>query len=209
MFVKVTKQGYDKYGQQFAHGYFLMLMSYSDVMPAHTKETEDGRIDMRARIVYARMSQLGHFMMASVVVKGHHISLSGTYGGDGLCVTVPKEVWDTGIPVPSELYDEWNSGGHNGPGKEAKHMHEFGLKLLSWHLRYKRKYVYDHYKVDLRQLVGSDFDSPTLADLAINEARERAKLYVMPCIWYAKEDKNIPGLFYVTRKRNKPQKKEQ
>ena len=62
----------------------------------------------------------------------------------------------------------------------------------------------DYYTVSVP---GDVYDTvEELADLAINEARERTRIYAMPAVWAAKLVKGQPGdfevTFKVTRKRN-------
>ncbi len=87
--------------------------------------------EIRALVRKVAMRQCGHFMMGRARVFGHTLSLSGTYGGDGLTVTVPREVFDRAVPIPQELHDAWNKGGgHNSAGSEATAMREWALANL-------------------------------------------------------------------------------
>ena len=64
------------------------------------------------------------------------------------------------------------------------------------------KYVYDRYRVAVPGDLADDLES--LREAAIAEARERARLYVMPCAWWAKPVSELGGhevVFVVTRKR--------
>lgn len=113
MFIQASKYGYNRHGEQFCHGYFLILMA---------RENGD-RKDVRGLIRFVRMGQLGHFMMARLTVKKHKLSLSGSYGADGLIMTVPDEVFELGLPLPTELYEAWAKGdGWNSAGSEAPLM---------------------------------------------------------------------------------------
>ena len=83
---------------------------------------------MRGLVRYVRMKQLGHFMMGSAVVGKHRLTLSGSYGSDGLPKSVPDEVYEAGVEVPRDLYDAWNKGGGwNGCGNEADAMRKWAL----------------------------------------------------------------------------------
>ena len=87
--------------------------------------------EIRALVRKVAMQQFGHFMMGSARAFGHRISLSGSYGGDGLTVTVPREVFDKAIPIPQELHDAWNKGeGWNSAGSEAPLMQKWALANL-------------------------------------------------------------------------------
>jgi hypothetical protein len=83
---------------------------------------------MRGIVRYVRMRQLGHFMMGSAVIGKHRITLSGSYGSDGLPKTVPDEVYEAGVEIPKELHDKWNTGGGwNCAGSEADDMRAWAL----------------------------------------------------------------------------------
>ncbi len=83
---------------------------------------------LRAIVRYVRMRQLGHFMMGSARIGSQRITLSGSYGSDGLPVSVPDEVYQMGAELPGELYNAWNNGGGwNGAGSEAPAMRQWAL----------------------------------------------------------------------------------
>lgn len=104
-----------------------------------------------------RMRQYGHFMMGSVVVGSRRLTLSGTYGADGLPyhfpipegstveeITahndgVPSDVRGHWHPVPDALAVKfWNGGGHNSAGEEGPAMRKWAAENLRL-LRGKRK----------------------------------------------------------------------
>lgn len=86
---------------------------------------------IRALVRHVSMSQFGHFMMGHARVHGHTLTLSGSYGSDGLPDTVPTKVYEYGTQLPDELYKAWsNSGGWNGAGSEASAMREWALTNL-------------------------------------------------------------------------------
>jgi hypothetical protein len=69
-------------------------------------------------------------------------------------------------------------------------------------------YVRDYYKVAVPGDVFDELNAGTLlAELAINEARDRAKLYCVPALWTAKLISGEVGdyeiVFQVVRKRNR------
>lgn len=87
--------------------------------------------EIRALVRKVAMHQCGHFMMGSARAFGRRIGLSGSYGGDGLTVTVPREIFDRAIPIPAELHEAWNKGGgHNNAGSEAYAMRDWALANL-------------------------------------------------------------------------------
>ena len=81
------------------------------------------------------MHQLGHFMMGTLHLGDQEISLSGTYGGDGLPRSLDEvRSWNRGCltKVPAAVEDAYwaDEGGHNSAGSEGPTMHEWGLTLL-------------------------------------------------------------------------------
>jgi hypothetical protein len=88
--------------------------------------------EIRALVRRVAMHQCGHWMMGSAEAFGHKLSLSGSYGGDGLTVTVPRDVFEKAVPIPQELHEAWNKGGGwNSAGSEAGAMREWALANLS------------------------------------------------------------------------------
>jgi hypothetical protein len=87
---------------------------------------------MRGIVRMVAMQQFGQFMMGRARIKGHTITLSGSYGGDGLPVyQVPQEVYDAGVDIPDELFDLWNKGGGwNSAGSEASAMRKWAIETF-------------------------------------------------------------------------------
>jgi len=79
-------------------------------------------------------------MMGTVRLAGRVISLSGSYGDDGLPISMPykdlsekvvQHIWDSLCRIPKSLQDEfWSGGGHNSAGKEAHSMKKWALENL-------------------------------------------------------------------------------
>jgi len=87
--------------------------------------------EIRALVRKVAMHQCGHWMMGRARAFGHTLTLSGSYGGDGLPIDVPKEVYDRATPVPQELVDAWNKGGGwNSAGSEAPAMAKWAVETL-------------------------------------------------------------------------------
>jgi hypothetical protein len=115
----INRTGYGYYtnsGQAHTRGRFLLLL----------QTEEDSKVRrMRAIVRTVALRQLGHWMMGMANVGGRWVSVSGSYGNDGLPMHVdgyPKDA----IPVPDELYEAWNKGdGWNGAGKEAPAMRQW------------------------------------------------------------------------------------
>lgn len=121
MFLTYRHCGDDRDGQQITSGRFLLL-----VQPAG-----DATIAMRALVRFASMQPFGNFMMGTCRAFGHKITLSGTYGNNGLPCHVPQEVYDRASEVPAELIAAWNTGdGGNGAGSEGTAMREWAIKTF-------------------------------------------------------------------------------
>lgn len=125
MYIGKPRTFYDRDGsQRTSSSKFLIILQHGD-KPL-------GPDNFRAIVRKVALSQLGHWMMGTARIKGHSISLSGSYGGDGLPVTTEiDEVYEAAIPVPLELYKAWSAGGgHNSCGSEAGAMRDWALKNI-------------------------------------------------------------------------------
>jgi hypothetical protein len=114
VFIKDANRGHTASGQQKASGKFLMI--FQD--PNH----KGLRPLLRACVRQVKLSQLGHFMMGEVWFGDYEITLSGTYGSDGLPISLDDipELFEKFVPLPQELQDAfWEGGGHNSAGAEA------------------------------------------------------------------------------------------
>jgi hypothetical protein len=130
MFIKVDKSGYTNNGEQYSSGLFLVLMQ--------SKNDRSTGNNLRAIVRMTALVQFGHFMMGIVRIKNKSLTVSGSYGSDGLPLTVDEEIYNMGIPLPDELYNAWaNGGGWNSAGNESKLMRDWALKNLD-QLRAKR-----------------------------------------------------------------------
>lgn len=122
MFIQLRRNGYNRHGGPFCQGRFLILMSVR----------EGSAVKVRGLVRYVSMASWGNFMVARLIVKGHKLALSGSYGADGLTMSVPQEVYDMGTDLPSELYDMWaKGGGWNACGSEAPAMRQWALKAFA------------------------------------------------------------------------------
>lgn len=131
LFIQISKSGYNRHGEQYAHGLFLILMT--DGSKEYFKRTVEEKKAVRGLVRFVKMGQLGHFMMARVKIKGHDISLSGDYGADGLLKEVPGEVYELGLLLPSELYELWakDDTGHNSAGSEGSAIRKWAKENLA------------------------------------------------------------------------------
>lgn len=128
MFLTNKSRGYDRYGQQRASGKFLVFMQpeINGSLFAGTK------MPIRCLVRSCALKQLGHFMMGTIRVKGRSITVSGTYGGDGLPKSVPEDIYNLGVELPKDLYEAWNKGGGwNGAGSEGAAVHAWAKKTFN------------------------------------------------------------------------------
>jgi hypothetical protein len=116
----INRKGYGYYTASGQQGHtrapFMLLLQTREDLNA-------GR--MRAIVRTVALRQLGHWMMGRANVGGRWVTVSGSYGSDGLPMHVdgyPKDA----IPVPDELYQAWAKGdGWNGAGNEAPAMRQW------------------------------------------------------------------------------------
>lgn len=110
---------YSRNGQH-ARGSFLIIFSI--------------KRELRACARYVNMEQCGHFMMGRAkITPGTTITLSGTYGDDGLPCDPEKigGLWSTMLPLPPELTEAfWNGGGHNSAGSEGPKVRAWALENI-------------------------------------------------------------------------------
>lgn len=124
-------------GQQKAEGLFLLIFGGKgeQVIVEETGRYKAVDFPLKACVRHVRMSQLGHFMMARVKIGTRTISLSGTYGHDGLPLSVDAmdswKRWESLIQLPAELEREfWQGGGHNSGGSEMTNMSRWAKENL-------------------------------------------------------------------------------
>jgi len=136
MYIKPTRTYYKGTSQCSARQWFLILVTPGRKVKSVTSDYEyyladygnSGRIPIRCIVRKVALEQLGHWMMGYARAFGHRITISGSYGSDGLPTDVDREVWDKAIPLPDELYDAWNKGeGWNSCGSEAPLIRQWAL----------------------------------------------------------------------------------
>lgn len=129
---------YNRDGEQTCAGDFLLVFNQKPGGP------------LRCVVRHVRMRQCGHFMMGSATVGPFRLTLSGTYGHDGLPLSpedgkVPKgtpfaedpetgakNLWARLHPMPDELVEAfWKGGGHNTGGSEMPLLKEWALEHLA------------------------------------------------------------------------------
>ena len=101
-----SRGGYNRIGQQYARGDYLMLITRPTVS---WSEAYKG---MRAIVRHVHLYQCGHFMMGRMRIGPHLISVSGGFGSDGGPREVPDDVFDIGLPVPPAVKKDWNKDCH-------------------------------------------------------------------------------------------------
>lgn len=115
MYIQPTRTYYQGTEQRAARGPFLILCQ-PDTYP----EPFDPITQTRALVRQVALAQCGHWMMGTARAFNHSLTLSGSYGGDGLLKTVPPKVYARAVPVPPELMEKWaKGGGWNSAGNEA------------------------------------------------------------------------------------------
>lgn len=120
MFIK-CESGYDRSGQQFARGQFLLLFS----------RLSDKKLFACVRKV--SMTQFGHFMMGFARIGSEKITVSGTYGSDGLTLDLNKyeHLQKYLVEMPSEFFEMWSKGGgHNSGGSESKVFRKWAVEHI-------------------------------------------------------------------------------
>lgn len=125
MFLR-CRTGYTRDGEQTAAGPFLLVFSLS-----HITHPGANLRELRACVRHVRMHQFGHFMMGRADVGRYRISVSGTYGADGLPLDPDRHpgLWDRLVKLPDELCTKfWEGGGHNSCGVEGPDVHAWALE---------------------------------------------------------------------------------
>lgn len=114
------RRWYGRNGEQHARGSFLIIFSIAR--------------ELRACVRHVNMSQCGQWMMGQAkIAPGTTITLSGTYGDDGLPCDPEKigELWEAMLPLPNDLTEAfWKGGGHNCAGSEGPAVHEWAKANL-------------------------------------------------------------------------------
>lgn len=124
MYIESTQTYYHYTEQRVGRAMFLILIQ--------SDERKIGPDNLKAIVRKVALRQLGQFMMGSAQIGNIRYTISGSYGSDGLPLTVEEKTFQRyGIPVPRELYDAWNKGGGwNGAGNEATQMRQWALRHL-------------------------------------------------------------------------------
>lgn len=140
MFLKTSRSGYDQNGEQFVRGSFLILFSHNNFKWGE----ETGRPwsecpytghELYACVRHVSLRQFGHWMMGTARIAGQSLTLSGSYGSDGLPCDYEKlseAARAKLIRVPEDIEaiywkgDGWNSSGSEGPDLRRWAKQQFG-----------------------------------------------------------------------------------
>lgn len=119
MYIQAPNRGYTSDGQQFCRrAPFLLLIQTSDCS------------DIYGVVRSVALRQLGNWMMGLTRILGKSYSVSGSYGNDGLTMTVDTIPPDA-KKLPDYLREAWNKGGGwNSAGSEAGAMVEWARQEL-------------------------------------------------------------------------------
>jgi hypothetical protein len=122
MYIEPTRSYYDHGEQRAARALFLLLI-----------QPDGGNAPIKAIVRNVALQQFGNFMMGRARAYGHSITVSGSYGGDGLPCSVPQAVYDRArLTLPTELVEAWNKGGGwNSAGSEAQAMRQWAIENLT------------------------------------------------------------------------------
>ena len=124
MYIYPTQTYYRGTEQCTQRGWFLMLMQPD--LGGWDGLTRGGKLPVRAILRKVALQQCGHRMMGTAHAANKRLTVSGSYGNDGLTMSVSPEVYALGVELPQELYDKWaQGGGWNSAGSEAPAMREW------------------------------------------------------------------------------------
>lgn len=124
MYIETTQVYYVGTEQHCRKALFLLLIQPS----SERWKTEP----IKALVRKVALGQFGQWMMGKVNIYGQHLVVSGSYGNDGLPMSVPDEIYDrAAVVLPQELLELWNhGGGWNSAGSEAAAMREWAIDNL-------------------------------------------------------------------------------
>lgn len=123
MYLKPVRTYCESDGTQFTQqAPFLLLLQL--------KDRPCGAENLFAVVRKVALRQSGQFMTGYANLGGKWVAVSGSYGNDGLPMTVEK-LPKGAVAVPAELCEAWNTGGgHDSAGTEAKAMREWAARTF-------------------------------------------------------------------------------
>lgn len=122
MYIEKTFTYYKGTEQHTTQADFLILIQKKDIK---SKE-------IKAVIRKVALHQLGNFMSGYARIGNKSFYIEGSYGNNGLPLTVDDETFNTyGLPLPQYLYDLWAKGeGCNSCGNEAGDMRKWARENI-------------------------------------------------------------------------------
>lgn len=110
---------------------------YQKSCPVHSSEYVIPEVDgkkLYGIVRHCSLSQCGHWMMGTISIAGQPITVSGTYGDDGLPMdyeNLSLEARSKLVEIPKNVQDAfWSGGGWNSSGSEAPAMREWAKSLV-------------------------------------------------------------------------------
>lgn len=126
MYIETSRTYYRGTEQCATRARFLLLLQPEKATIGETCARENTFAVVRK----VALQQCGHWMMGRVNLGGEWRGVSGSYGNDGLPMSVKKLPVDA-VALPPELYDAWNKGGGwNGAGSEAPAMRQWARETF-------------------------------------------------------------------------------
>lgn len=134
VFLTNTSSGYNRDGEQFCEGKFLIIFDHPDDKDFSKKR------ELCCLVKNVHMRQVGNWMMALVTFPSYVLSLSGSYGGDGLPCSPHsddgrnwlRQLWPRLHVVPPEIVDLfWNDNGHNSSGKNGPAIRDWATAHIT------------------------------------------------------------------------------
>jgi len=111
---------------------------YAKYCPLHKAGYVVPKVDRHKLYAYVgrvKLEQLGHFAMGTIRIGNQWLTVSGTYGSDGLTMDYEKVLPQYRhhlVEVPTAIADIFwaGEGGWNSAGSEGPAMHKYGHGLL-------------------------------------------------------------------------------
>ncbi len=121
MYIENTQRYYVGNQQHIRKANFLILI-----------QGKERNSPIKALVRKVALEQFGHFMMGYARIYGHTLTVSGSYGSDGLPIAVEDDIYErAAVLLPQDLYNAWNNGGGwNSAGKESGLMRKWALENL-------------------------------------------------------------------------------
>lgn len=120
-----------EYGESDVPSYYLAYCPVHAGEYRKAPEDKEWGRKLYACVRHVSLRQMGHWMMGAARIAGQSVTVSGSYGSDGL----PMDYEDLTpaaqaklVELPPDLADKfWAGGGHNEAGNEAFAMRDWAL----------------------------------------------------------------------------------